>query len=80
MATRNNPTKILANTISQCLEKSDLAGFKIEHSGITYLIKVGKINNNFSYQTVIQYRNKAVKLEDQIIETLHELFTNMCKE
>ena len=66
METRNNPTKILANTISQYLQKSDLAGFKIEHkvlkikaSGITYLIKVGKINNNFSYHTVRQYRNKA---------------------
>ena len=87
METRNNPTKILANTISQYLEKSDLADFKIEHkvlkikaSGIIYLIKVGKINNNFSYHAVRQYRNKAVKLGDEIIETLDELFTHMCKE
>ena len=71
METRNNPTKILANSISQYLEKGDSAGFKIEHkvlkieaSGITYLIKVGKIKNNFSYHAVRQYRNKAVKLED----------------
>ena len=62
METRNNPTKLLANAISHYLEKSYLAGFKIEHkilkvkaSGITYLIKVGKINNNFSYQAVRQY-------------------------
>ena len=84
MATVNK--RILGNTISQYLEDSELAGYKIEHhilkdkpNGFTYLIKVGRISNNFCFQAVRQHKNTN-SLKDEIIETLDELFTHIIKE